>query len=441
MTVKTISRKSLLQYGFIGLPMAFAGFPLYIFAPDFYATNHGVSLTLLGGLLLAIRLFDAVQDPLIGWLVDRLRGKFMPLLTSAGIILCISIFGLFNSLLFSPPVWFSLCMLFAVSAYSILTIILGVRATLWTIDKEDQTRISGARESFGITGLIIAVSMPTLLSRLVTPNRVYLLYTGVLSILMLGGIYSFSKLYFKPISIATAHKRNHFSLLPALRTLPKQSLKLFAVYSLSMLASSFSAALVIFYVRDLLGAENLTGLFLILYFSSGAAAMPLWKSLSVRIGKYKTWALSNIVAVVSFIGAFFLNVGDVWPYAIVCSLSGLALGADLMLPPSILSDHIHGTGNKAFSGTYYAFLPFISKASLALASAIALPTLEVAGFKPQTINSDPALIALSVTYAIIPCLLKIMATGLLYGFFIRFNIGENNEGIQNHSNTRSSNYV
>lgn len=441
MAVKTISRKSLLQYGFIALPVAFAGFPLYVFAPDFYATHHGISLTLLGGLLLAIRLFDAVQDPLIGWLVDRLRGKFMPLLTSAGIILCLSIFGLFNSLLFSPAVWFSLCMLFAVSAYSILTIVLGVRATLWTIDKEDQTWIAGVRESFGITGLVIAVSMPTLLSRVVPPDSVYLLYTGVLSILMLGGIYSFSKLSSKPISIAITHKRNHLSPLPALRALPKESLKLFAVYGLSMLASSFSAALVIFYVRDLLGAENLTGLFLILYFSSGAAAMPLWKNLSVRIGKYKTWGLSNIVAVVSFIGAFFLGSGDIWPYAVVCSLSGLALGADLMLPPSILSDHIHATGNKAFSGTHYAFLPFIAKVSLALASAIALPALDVAGFKPQAINSAPALIALSVTYALIPCLLKLIATGLLYAFFIRFNIGVNNEDIQNHSNNRSSDYV
>ena len=100
MNAQTITGKSLLQYGFIAVPIAFAGFPLYVLAPDFFATQHGLSLTLLGTLLLIIRVFDAVQDPLIGWFTDRLQGQFSGLLTIAGAVLCLSIFGLFNGVIF-----------------------------------------------------------------------------------------------------------------------------------------------------------------------------------------------------------------------------------------------------------------------------------------------------------------------------------------------------
>ncbi len=438
MKAHVIPRNSLLQYGFISVPIAFAGFPLYVLAPDFYATHHGMSLTLLGVLLLALRLFDAVQDPLIGWLTDRMRGNFMPLIAASGGILCMAVFGLFNGMAFSPAIWFALCMAFAVSAYSILTIIMGAQATLWTADRDDQTRISGTREAFGLIGLIIAVSMPLILSHVTKSDHVYLWYGAILTLLMLAGVISFPRLSTHLTLSAPSLAKHKASLLAGFCALPPESLKLFMVYALSMIASSIPAVLVIFFVRDLVGAEHLTGMFLLLYFLSGAACMPLWKKLSTRIGKYRAWGISNVLAVAGFVGAFFLGAGDVWAYGVVCIISGIALGADLTLPPSILADHIHARGNRTFSGTHYACLAFIAKASLALASAIALPVLDAAGFEPKTVNSQEALMTLSITYALIPCVLKLMAAGLLYVFFILFQSGGSNENIHNHGNNRSS---
>ncbi len=434
---QAISSRSLFQYGFIALPVAFAGFPLYVLAPDFYATQHGVSLTLLGVLLLSIRLFDGVQDPLIGCLTDKFQGHFLPFVAIAGGILCLAVFGLFNFVIFSPVIWFAVCMIGAVSAYSILTIILGAQATLWTTDAADQTRISATREAFGLIGLVIAVSMPAAMSSMITDADVYIWYAGILAVLMLAGVTAFLSLP----KIAVANSRKTPSLLAGLKTLPPATLRLFAVYGLSMLASSIPAVLVIFYVRDLLGAEHLTGVFLLLYFLSGAAAMPLWKYLSMRFGKYRAWGLAAIVAVTGFVWAFFLGHGDIWAYAAVCIVSGLALGADLTLPPSILADHIHAHRNKTYSGTHYALLAFMAKVSLALASAIALPLLDMTGFVPQAVNTAYALMMLSVAYAAIPCALKLLSAGLLYKFFIQSQSGGDHALIKNHDNRRSPYHV
>ncbi|MFN7834619.1 MAG: MFS transporter [Burkholderiaceae bacterium] len=441
MSALPVTGKFLFRYGLIALPVAFAGFPLYVLAPDFYATHHGLSLTLLGGLLLAIRLFDAVQDPLIGWLTDRLGGRFLTLVALAGVGLCLAVFGLFNGMLFAPAIWFTLCMLTAVSAYSILTIVLGAQAMLWTTDPYAQTRIAGAREAFGLIGLLIAVVMPAALSSMVASENVYLWYGAVLAFLMLLGFLGFSRIASGLRATGTTRQMRIASPLSVLRGLSRDSRRLFAVYGLSMLAASVPAVLVIFYVRDLLGAEHLTGLFLLFYFLSGAVAMPLWKSLSARLGKPKAWALANLLAIAAFSSAFFLSAGDVWPYAIVCIVSGLSLGADLTLPPSILADEIHARGHGARAGTYYAFLAFIAKASLALASVIALPLLDAVGFETQAVNSRAALTTLSVAYALIPCALKLMAAGLLYSFFIRSRPERHHENSQNRSNHRSSQHV
>ena len=75
-----------MQYGFLAAPVAFAGFPLYVLAPDFYATHHGVSLSVLGIVLLCLRSFDAVQDPFIGAMSDRFSVYTLPLMLASALL-------------------------------------------------------------------------------------------------------------------------------------------------------------------------------------------------------------------------------------------------------------------------------------------------------------------------------------------------------------------
>ena len=429
-THSTLSTTSLLNYGLIAVPMAFAGFPLYVLAPDFYATHYGLTLTQLGSLLLAIRLFDAVQDPFFGWLADKLTAKFLLLVVVAATLICLAIFSLFNIVLFSPIIWFALCLYLAVSAYGLMSIVVGAQATLWTTNHTDQTRLAMIRESLGLVGLVVAVSMPWLLSMIMPANQVYIWYSFGLVIFMVIGIVGFSRVLSHSMAYPRDQQTSSRPFLSAFSALSPRQYRLFAVYAISMIASCFPAILVIFYVRDLLGAEHLTGLYLLLYFLSGAVFMKIWTKLSVdfgkyQVGKYKAWALSNLLAVLGFIAAFFLGAGDVWQFALVCILSGMALGGDLVLPPSILADEVHANHTEIHAATHYALLVFIAKAALALASAIALPALDAAGFKPQTANNASALLALSTAYALIPCGLKLLAAAMIYFFSIRYPGGKN----------------
>lgn len=58
------------------LPLASAGVPLGIYLPPFYAQEAGLSLGLVGAIFMLSRIWDAVNDPLIGVLSDRTRSRF-----------------------------------------------------------------------------------------------------------------------------------------------------------------------------------------------------------------------------------------------------------------------------------------------------------------------------------------------------------------------------
>ena len=51
--------------------LAATGIPLYIHLPQFASVNLGMGLGTIGLILLVIRLMDLVQDPVIGWTIDR----------------------------------------------------------------------------------------------------------------------------------------------------------------------------------------------------------------------------------------------------------------------------------------------------------------------------------------------------------------------------------
>jgi len=61
-------------YGLMGLPLAFVALPLYVHLPPHLALTLGWSLATAGGVLLAVRVFDALIDPALGRWTDRLLG-------------------------------------------------------------------------------------------------------------------------------------------------------------------------------------------------------------------------------------------------------------------------------------------------------------------------------------------------------------------------------
>lgn len=441
---KSISSLSLLSYGMLALPIAFAGIPIYIYAPDYYATEFGLSLTTLGLALLGLRLLDAFQDPLIGLLSDYNTTYRYWLMIVTAICLIVSFY-----VLFSPPTshalfWFVAGIFCASLSFSILTINLGALGALWTEDKHLLTTIAGYREACAVLGLLLAIILPSFFQQVVDKQVAFFYLTCFLAIITGYALILFSGWYDtthgkikkkKP----AADSRVIFSQFTCI---VRRAWKFYSVYGISMFASAIPSILVLFFIRDVLKLESLTGLFLFLYFVSAASAMPLWQWLSKRFSKSKSWFFAMVLAIVSFSWAYMLQPGDVWAYAIICIASGMALGAELMLPASILADEIYKEQHEKHTTLYYGLLAFMAKIALAVAAAFSLIFLDYIGFQPAGDNSQSALYALTITYAAVPCVIKLVAACMLWKFSIGDNHGERFSSHKNNTtNNRSSYHV
>lgn len=402
------------RYGLMGLPLAFVALPLYVLLPNHYARSFGVPLAALGLLLLGARLFDALIDPLLGRWSDHLfrRSPRTVLVAAAGAALLLA---LGFALLFFPPVWARDALLVWAGAALVLTYAafsaLSVMHQSWGAmlggDESQRSRVVAWREGLGLVGVILASITPVALGLPVTVT--------IFFIAIAAGWLAWSQARRPPQR--TAQPTVGSLWLPWSR---RPFRALLAVFMVNGIASAIPATLLLFFVQDRLQAPpSAEPLFLGAYFCCAALSIPLWLRLVGRIGLARTWGLGMLLSIAVFLFAAGLGAGDTLPFAVVCALSGIGLGADLAVPGALLAGCIARSGDQgAHEGAYFGWWNFATKLNLALAAGLALPALGALGYAPGS-RDEAALLTLTTAYCLLPCALKLLAATLLYTQIIR----------------------
>lgn len=424
-------RPELFQYGFIALPLAFAGLPLYIHAPDYYIRELGIGMGTLGLVLLCIRIFDALQDPIIGYLSDRYHSSRSRIIFIGVLLLTLGMAGIFYGPQFNinVTIWFIIAMIIATTGFSITSINLNQIGGFWRDEPEQRTRIAAWREAFALVGLLLSALLPTLLQHYFDVSLAFALLFWIFALLLVTSFFLFNQ-FISNHSLDNDIPNNHSQHFHFLSLFLGKNRTFFLVCFLAQLASSLPAVLVLIFIRDYLNIDDLVGVFLFLYFLSGALFITVWVKLSQKLGKLNTWLLSMCLSVIVFIWVYTLSPGDAFAYGVICILSGIVLGADLALPPSILADRITVQQDKAIATQYYAALGFIPKVAVSIASGVAFLVLDKLGFVVDAENNEHALAGLIMLYGLLPCLIKIIAAGLL--FYLQKHEGKDYEYFEKH---------
>lgn len=409
-----VTAAGLSTYGAMAFPLAFAGLPVYLHAPDYYAVTMNQPVAALGSVLLVLRLIDALQDPIIGGLSDRFHTWRAMVLAAGSGLLGLGFWMLFHPTGTLPLLWFAVSVLICTTGFSIVSINFQALGGLWKTEPGERTRITATREAFGLAGLLVAAVVPPVLAEAGGQQMAFhwlaLAYLPLLTLCC----WLLVRWMRKAPLVKQDSEQSSTGWWRLLND--RWRALFFGLMCLNTFASAIPAVLVLFFIRDRLDAESYTGLFLLVYFLSGVISMPIWIRLARNYGKIRAWQVSLAVAILTFCWAAFLQQGDLIAYALVCGLSGLALGADLALPPAILADHIEADSRQGEASRLFSIMAFASKSALALATGLALPLLGLAGYEPNgTMTADLSLM-LSFTYAGIPCLLKLVALGGLIRF-------------------------
>ena len=399
----------LAAYGALGLPLAMAALPLYVHLPKLYGGDLGMPLALVGGILLATRLADAVSDPLLGWLADRWPRR------NLFVAVALPLLALGMLALLHPPdgalvAWLAAGLVVTYLGFSMASIAYQAWGAQLSDDEHERTRITAAREIFTLVGVVVAAALPAVLGgeNATGLARLSWIFAGALA--LCGAV----TLAFSPRPRRAARAASGFAAALAAPLANPGFRRLLAVFMLSGIAAAVPSTLVLFFIADVLQAVHLTGLFLVLYFLAGAAGIPFWVALARRIGKHRAWVAGMLLAVIAFAWAYTLGSGDVVAFGAICVLSGIALGADLALPASILADVIdrdrRGPGESS-AGSYFGIWNLVTKANLAIAAGVALPALGALGYAP---GDGAAGRSLALIYCLLPCALKLASAAVLW---------------------------
>lgn len=397
---------ALLSYGGFGLPLAMVALPIYVYLPQFYAQHAGLSLAAIGAALLAARVAAAFLDPLLGWWIERGRGAYARFIALALAPLLAGFAALFHP----PPLaaggalaWFLGALMLVYLGFGIATIAHQSWGAALTQAPAERARIAGVREACALVGVMLAAG--------ITGAAGYAALVAAFAVALLAAAALLLARAERPAAAAAgASAAGWRDMAVPFGQRPFRTL--FAILLVNGVASAIPATLFLFFTADALRLAQWSGLFLILYFGAAALSIPGWVALAVRHGEARAWMGGMLLASAVFIWAAALPAGAALAFGAICVLSGLAVGADLALPPALLAGVIGAAGHGgAREAAYFGVWNWGVQITLALAAGISLPLLEWLGYVPGTGAGTGALVA---AYALLPCLLKLLAAAMLW---------------------------
>ena len=386
------------RYALFSCTLGMAGLPIYIHAPKYFVEQYEINLATLGLALLLLRSFDFFQDPLLGRLASSTLSRGSSPLWIATAFMCFGMILLFAiPAVTSPILWFSISLIILFSGFSFAYIRIyafGVEA----FGMDGQIKIAKWREGGTLIGICLAAAAPSILS--ITGSNGYKNFAFLFCALIIIATFlmtsDFSKTFFKVQKQTT-------SIFP--KDVGLQRLLLFVF--LNAMPVAVTSTLYLFYVDHVLGLEVMGGPLLILFFLSAAFSAPFWTRWAEHYGALQVLRISMLVSILSFVWAYNLNAGEVIAFSIICFATGLSLGADMTILPAIFAQRLAKTKHDPNTG--FGIWNFSNKLALAFTAGILLPLMEFAGFETQDMRSNLSREVLTISYALVPCGLKIFA--------------------------------
>jgi GPH family glycoside/pentoside/hexuronide:cation symporter len=389
-----------LAYGSPAFAGAAMAIPIGVLMPVFYSDTVLAPLGYIAIAVALARSFDALTDPVMGWISDRTKtrwGRRKPYIAFG-----LPFTALFFFMLFAPPkalgpiqasLWFGLTFGLYFLFHTILEIPKNALGAELTLDYNERSSLFGYQQLFIAAGTIVASILPTVLvSGGMNLRAAFLFMAGLYAVLYIS-LYTWFLIRVPERPEFVQRESNPLApgIRRALRNRPFRILIISGI--VGAIPAAIPALLMPYYVTYVLQPENpmaWIGGFLVLYLGSGMFFVPIWMAVAQRLGKLKTFIVG--AGDLAFAGCFYLMTG------IVSMAGGFiipAMNADVI-------DYDELRTGKRREGQYASFGGLIPKFVSIPGSAIPLAVLAVVGYVPNVPQSDNVLFWIRFMYSLFP---------------------------------------
>lgn len=425
---KKLNLKTKLAYGAGDLGPAITANISVFFLLVFFTNVAGIPAGLAGSILMVGKIWDAVNDPLVGVLTDRTEskrwGRRLPWLLYGAIP-----FGIFFFLQWIVPstnVWvlFWYYVIIGVISqvfYTVVNLPYTAMTPELTQDYDERTSLNSIRFAFSIGGSILSLLLARLIFALIdNRQQQYLALAAVCAVISVLGLFW-----------CVWGTRERVLAFEAKRTQSEESesipfgeqikivfnnkpfLFVIGIYLFSWLGVQITASVIPYFVIYCMRLKE-SDVPTVMIGVQGTALLMLfvWGALSKRVGKKAVYFMGMFLWIIAATGLFFLQPGQIGLMYVLAVLAGCGVSVAYLVPWSMMPDVIEldelQTGQRR-EGVFYGFMVLLQKFGLAFGLFLVGIALQTSGFQEnipgQTelpIQPDAALSAIRIAVGPIP---------------------------------------
>lgn len=383
-----------------------------------------------GGILTVLRIFDALNDPIMGVIVDNTSsrwGKFKPAMLFGALTSAVFLVLLFSDLGLSPAaylVFFTVCYLAWDVTYGLNDIAYWSMLPALTLDQKQRERIGSFARICANIGLFVVVVGITPITEAMTAalgdaKQAWLLFAVAVSALMIG---------FQMFTLFGAKEQGGFkqeektTLRDMARAIFKNDQLLFTVISMGLFMIGYmtTTSLGWYFFKYAFGDENMYSVFAAILGVSQIGALFVFPLFSRRFTRKQLYFGASLLVLAGYL-LFFFSPMDMLPIGVagVLLFVGEAFIQILML--MFLTDTIEygqwksGKRNEAVT---LSVQPLINKIGGAIGTGVMTATLIASGINSAQSAADVTpggLLILKLAMFILP-LVSIISGYVVYRF-------------------------
>ena len=365
-----------------------------------FLTDIGITAAAAAAILLVPKLWDAVNDVLFGYLVDRFTfkngQKFLPWVrigTSAIGVTTVALFAIPDSLPQAAKVaWFLAAYILFDVCYTVLDAPAYAVTTVMTANVDERTSIIAGSKLWAMVGGVIATVLVPMLRPMLGWFAACVVFVAVSLILMIPMLFSVKERH-----PGTASGENNPGLKDMLRYLRHNKYLLVALAAMLLLGvASLEQKMAIYMGRICLGQENTATLV-----AGGAALSVILVSALVPVLSRKwdkfyvlCWGLG--FTIVMDIAAYFVGYDSLGMAILMTMLKCSGLGFWSVVIYMLIADTVeygtYKTGTRA-AGISFSLQTFVAKLKNSLIGSVVLLSLSAVGFVEGENAVQPAGVA------------------------------------------------
>lgn len=438
--------KTKLAYGAGDLGPAITANISIFFLLVFFTNVAGIPAGLAGSILMIGKIWDAVNDPFVGFLTDKTQsprwGRRLPWLFYGAIP-----FGIFFFLQWIVPpfstdqnanVWalFWYYVVIGVISqvfYTVVNLPYTAMTPELTQDYDERTSLNSFRFTFSIGGSILSLILSKIVFSVIGDRQQqYLVLAAVCTVISTLSLY-WCVFGTRDRILAFEAKRTQTVEPPSLPFLEQLKivftnrafLFVIGIYLFSWLGVQVTASIIPYFVIYCMRLQE-SDVPTVMIAVQGTALLMLfvWGEISKKVGKKVVYFLGMILWIIAAAGLFFLQPNQIGLMYIMAIMAGFGVSTAYLVPWSMIPDVIEldelQTGQRR-EGIFYGFMVLLQKFGLAFGLFLVGNALQAYGFKEtvagQTalpIQPESALIAIRIAVGPLPSICLILGLVLTY---------------------------